>query len=130
MRLNVVNRFLKQEQIYWMMTAHPLFRFPVFLMGVLGGLQVVRAHNNGDTFEDPNLNKNLLHVIQPWGCGSKSCCSKNVSEESKSQKISKEKSIKIWKKRVDFSAFVYAGFLTALVVTKVVLDVMYDGDGE
>ena len=123
--------FFKQEQIYWMVTAHPLFRFPVFLMGVLGGLQVLRAHNNVETFEDPNVNKNLLHVIHPWGCGSKSCCSKKVSEEeTKPQKISKEKSIKIWRKRVDFSAFLYVGFLTALVITKTVLDVMYDGDGE
>ena len=119
-----------EEEIYWMVTAHPLFRFPVFLMGVLGGLQVLRAHDNEETFEDPNVNKNLLHVIHPWGCGSKSCCSKNVSEENKSQKTSKEKSTKIWRKRVDFSAFLYTGFLAGLVNTKVVLDVMYDGGGK
>ena len=113
-----------------MLTAHPLFRLPVFLMGVLGGLQVLRAHNNEEAFKDPNVKKNLLHVIHPWGCGSKSCYSKNVSEENKSQKTSKEKSTKIWRKRVDFSAFLYTGFLAALVITKVVLDVVYSGDGE
>ena len=113
-----------------MMTAHPLFRFPVFLMGMLGGLYVLRAHNNEETFEDPNLHKTLLHVIHPWGCGGKICCSKTISEEPTSHKISKEESTKIWRKRVDFSAFLYAGFLTALIVTKVVLDVMYEGEGE
>ena len=50
------------------------FRLPVFLMGVLGGLQVLRAHLDWENFEDPNLNKNLIHTFIPWGCGKLKCC--------------------------------------------------------
>ena len=38
--------------------------------------------------------------------------------------------IRILRVNMHFSAFLYVGFLTALVITKTVLDVMYDGDGE
>ena len=113
-----------------MTTAHPLFRFPVFLMGVLGGLQVLRAHSDWNNFEDPNLNKNLLHTVQPWGCGKSKCCSKKKKEEAITKKASvdKEKSKKIWRKRVDFSAFLYVAILTGLCVTKVALDIVYDDE--
>ena len=114
-----------QVPIYWMFTAHPLFRLPVFLMGVLGGLQVSRAHSNWETFEDPNLKKHILHVIQPWGCCTSSCCSKSVADDKRTEKISKEQSMNIWRKRVDFSVFLYSGFLAALICTKIGLDVTY-----
>ena len=109
-----------------MTTAHPLFRMPVFLMGMLGGLQVLRAHNNKDTFEDPNLDKNILHTILPWGCGSSSSCCKKTEGEKGVKPMNKKQSTKIWRKRVDFSAFLYIGFLTALCITKVALDVKYE----
>ena len=113
-----------------MVTAHPLVRFPVFLMGVLGGLQVLRAHDNWEKFEDPNINKTLFHVVLPCSCCSKSCCctKKRDDEKETSKTVTKEKCMKIWRKRVDFSAFLYTGFLTALVVTQVALGITY-GDG-
>ena len=116
-----------------MATAHPLLRLPVFLMGVLGGLQVLRAHSDWENFEDPNLDKNLLHSLIPWGCGKSKSCSKKGKDKTiaKSRKIDKQKSMKIWKKRVEFSALLYVTILTSLCVTKVVLDVLYDkGEGK
>ena len=108
-----------------MTTAHPIFRFPVFLMGMLGGLQVLRAYQDRETsFHDPNLNKNLAHCILPWGWGS-SCCKKKSVTKKGSSELTKESVAKIWKRRVDFNAFLYVGFLSALVVTKVTLDLVY-----
>ena len=99
-------------------------------MGVLGGLQVLRAHKNWETFEDPNLKKNILHVMQPWGCCTRSCCSKSVDGGKRTEKISKEESMNIWRKRVDFSVFLYSGFLAALILTKVGLDMTYHEGGK
>ena len=110
-----------------MATAHPLLRLPVFLMGVLGGLQVLRANSDWENFEDPNLSKNLLHALIPWGCGKSKCCSKTTKGKTstKATKTDKQKSMKIWKRRVEFSAALYVVILTTLCVTKVVLDVLY-----
>jgi hypothetical protein len=110
-----------------MVTAHPLVRFPVFLMGILGGLQVLRAHKNWEKFEDPNLTKSLFHVVLPCSCCSKTyCCDKKIDSEKETTKaINKEKCMKIWRIRVDFSALLYTGLLTALCLTKVALDIEY-----
>ena len=94
-------------------------------MGVLGGLQVLRAHKNKVTFEDPNLNRNILHTILPWGCGSSSCCLKKAEGGKGAKSLNNKNNSKIWRKRVDFNAFLYVGFLTALVFTKVALDIAY-----
>ena len=114
-------------------TAHPLFRLPIFLMGVLGGLQVLRAHSDWENFDDPNLAKNLLHCVNPWGCGKSRCCSKKNKEKEdlKVAKSDKQKSMKTWRKRTDFSAFLYVAILTALCVTNVALDMTYtEGEGK
>jgi hypothetical protein len=47
-------------------THNPVFRMPVFVMGILAGLQRIREADNED-FMDPNLSKNFLHDILPWG---------------------------------------------------------------
>ena len=101
-------------------------------MGVLGGLQVLRANSDWENFEDPNLSKNLLHAFIPWSCGISKCCSKKTNDEIsiKAKKIDKQKSMKIWKRRVEFCAVLYVAILTTLCVTKVVLDVLYaEGEG-
>ena len=101
-------------------------------MGVLGGLQVLRANSDWENFEDPNLSKNLLHTFIPWGCGKSKCCSKKTEDEilTKATKTDKQKSMKIWKRRVEFSTVLYVAILTTLCVTKVVLDVLYaEGEG-
>ena len=98
--------------LYWITTAQPIVRFPVFLMGVLGGLQVLRAHQDWAVFEDPNLNKNLLHAILPWGWGS----SKSSTTEDAVEKCT---STKIWTNKIDFSACFYFGSLITLVIIKI-----------
>ena len=98
-------------------------------MGILGGLQVLRAHNSPDTFEDPNLNKNLLHVLFPWGYGGSNCCQKGDKVKKDCEIIDKQTSRKIWKKRVDFGAFLYVGLLASLIITKISLDVTYRQKG-
>ena len=124
---NEIQRYIcMQEEIYWMVTAHPLVRFPIFLMGMLAGLQVLRAHGKWEDFEDPNINKGLLYTLQPWGTAKTRFYEKEEEKKTSSTKICKEDSIKIWRKRVDFNSFTYIGFLTALIVTQVALDIKYD----
>ena len=96
-------------------------------MGVLGGLQVFRSQDNLDAFEDPNINKNLLHVLLPWGYGG--TCHKTKEWKKGSETIDRQKSRKIWKKRVDFGAFLYIGLLTAIIITEISLDVTYRQKG-
>ena len=108
-------------------TAHPLFRLPVFLMGVLGGLQVLQAHSDWENFEDPNLHKNLLHTFIPWSCVKTKCSSKTKNENAivKNSPAFKEKSMKTWKRRVDFSSLFYIGILSALCITNAIQDIYY-----
>ena len=87
-----------------MTTAHPVVRFPIFLMGILGGLQVLRAHKNWDIFEDPNVNKNLLHTVFPWGYGNLICSTKKTSKVNNNIKIPKDKCSDIWRKRTKWGS--------------------------
>ena len=107
-----------------MSTAHPVIRFPLFLMGMLGGLQVLRAHEQKDTFEDPNLGRNLLHTILPWSYSSTQWCCIKKKKETR-LKPEGEKQAKVWRKRVDFNAFLYVGFLLTLTFTKLALDINF-----
>ena len=101
----------------------------MFLMGVLGGLQVLRAQKS-QTFKDPNLRKNLFHSILPWGCGTSKCCRRKKKKDSElAVEITEDQREKIWRKRTDFSAVFYVVFLLTLTVTKIVLDVKYGGKG-
>ena len=110
-----------------MICAHPLFRFPVFVMGILGGLQVLRAHNNWETFEDPNLNRNILHILIPWGYCNK--IEQSGTDKIEDESLNKKKSIKIWRSRVDISATFYILILVSLSVTQAVLEAKYTGTG-
>ena len=110
-----------------MICAHPLFRFPVFVMGILGGLQVLRAHNNWETFEDPNLNRSILHILIPWGCCSKR--EQSGKDKMDDESLNKKNSIAIWKNRVDISATFYILILLSLSVTQAVLEAKYTGAG-
>ena len=99
-------------------------------MGILGGLHVLRTHNDMGGFNDPNIKKNLLHAIFPWGGGSSVCCNKLDGGRKNTKTVDKNKRTRIWRKRVDFCAFLYVGLLTALCVTKIALDVTYSVQGE
>jgi len=56
---------------FWVITANPLCRLPVFVMGVIAGVQQIRHNEDPDTFVDPNLHQPLMHDLLPWGimCG-------------------------------------------------------------
>ena len=128
MNVNITNYSVfitVQGAVYWMTTAHPLVRLPIFLMGMLGGLQVLRANNHKDSFVDPNLDKNLWHTLLPWGCNSRKCCRETKIVEAKKVKIPIQ--TKIWRRRVDFNAFLFVGFLCSLSATKLALDICYTG---
>ena len=113
-----------------MTTAHPVVRFPVFLMGVLGGLQVLRAHTNIQTFKDVNLTKNLFHTLLPWGCGKSKCCKRKKEKDLESTiEIPNDYQRKIWRKRTDFCAIFYVVFISSLTITKIVLDVKHNVKG-
>jgi len=47
--------------VTWLVTAHPLTRLPVFLMGACLGLVRVRGE------DDCNLGRGVLHSLLPWG---------------------------------------------------------------
>ena len=54
-----------------MTTAQPIIRLPLFIMGVIGGLQVLRYYNK-KSYKDENLDKNLFYTIFPWHWSSNS----------------------------------------------------------
>ena len=53
-------------------------RLPVFVMGIIAGLQKLREVNN-EKFSDPNLSKLFLHDVLPWGIMS-SCPTPNDTD--------------------------------------------------
>lgn len=117
----------QDEITYWMICAHPLFRFPVFVMGILGGLQVLRAQSNWEKFEDPNQNRNILHILIPWGfCGKRE---QSATDKVEDESLNKKKNINIWRKRVDISAAFYILILVSLSATQAVLEANYTGTG-
>ena len=61
---------------------HPLVRMPVFVMGIIAGLQKLREVND-EKFSDPNLSKLFLHDILPWGITS-SC--PDMDEKTRARK--------------------------------------------
>ena len=65
---------------------------PVFVMGILSGLQRIREADKED-FTDENLSKNFVHDILPWGLSS---CGE-IDQENKENK---------WRWRVERSSFI------------------------
>lgn len=70
---------------------NPMLRMPVFVMGILSGLQKIREEDE-DNFTDQNLSKNFIHDILPWGIFYNKKCTKDLYQESKEIK---------WRWRVD-----------------------------
>ena len=101
---------------YWISYANPLVRFPVFLMGMLGGTQVVRAHIHQENFQDPNLYNSLLHTIFPWRCYSRKCCHRLGNNDETTAVAENYQRQTIWRRRVDFNACLYFGLLCTLTI--------------
>ena len=97
------------------------------MMGVLGGLQVLRARRSWESFKDPNLDKNILHVIFPWGYRSKDDWSE-TNERSDTQ-LNMKHSVNVWSKRVDVCSSLYVLILVSLTVTQATLEAKYTGIG-
>ena len=67
---------------YWIITSNPLLRLPVFIMGMLAGLQNLRHEQSAVCF-DPNLDQPFIHDILPWGfCWTKRQLDTKSSEKS------------------------------------------------
>ena len=77
---------------------HPIVRMPVFVMGIIAGLQKVREVNDGK-YSDPNMSKTFLHDIIPWGI----FFSKKKTEED-DEGVRTEK----WTRRVSTSFYIIA----------------------
>ena len=76
---------------------------PVFVMGMLGGLQVLRANNNTDALGSPNISIKLLPTLLPLSLG---FAYKNLLTNGRLQAI--------WARAVDFNACLYIGLVCAL----------------
>ena len=111
---------------YCVSTAHPLVRFPVFLMGMLGGIQVLRAHIHKENFQDPNLQNSRLHTIFPWRCYSRKCCHRAGNNDETTVVLENDQRQAIWRRRVDFNAVLYCGLLCALTIINKSLRIPHD----
>ena len=91
-------------------------------MGILGGIQVLRAQNKNNLM-DPDLEKPLLHSILPLAIATKT---RNSPTHGNDEFINDAaRSSSIWKRRVDFNALVYAGLLGFLTCTTYLIDVQF-----
>ena len=93
-------------------------------MGVLGGLQVLRAHNNKN-FVDPNVSKNLFYSIVPYNFKSETSHASIDKMKNNTHLDSLSIMEKIWRRRVDFNASVYIGMLCTLPIISFLLDTNY-----
>ena len=99
---------------------HPVIRLPVFFMGVLAGIQVSRANQSWESFEDPNIEKSLLFTVLPFDIPG-NMCQKPVKEIAKSLPT-REEYRRIWRRRTDFNGISYIMVLFAIILTNVALN--------
>jgi len=97
-----------EGQAFWAATAWPVSRLPVFIMGMLAGIQELRYREDPDGFLDPNVNQIFLHDWIPWGF----CWTKKQLENAKP---TKERTERIWRRRVDLNTFLIT-FLIVLTI--------------
>ena len=89
-------------EYFWPLTANPLSRLPVFVMGIIAGLQNLREKDEDYGFVDPNLHQSILHCLFPWG----------LHENYKrlplheSQANNRKYEAQIWRRRVDLSTLI------------------------
>ena len=98
---------------------NPVSRLPVFLMGIMAGLQNIRHAENPDEYIDPNLHRLWIHNILPWGVLGGNKTFKKLDAEQE-----KEEEVKVWRKRVDQGA----GAIFLYIVGCVILGNYFQGD--
>ena len=101
--------------------AHPVIRFPVFLMGVLAGLQVSRANQSWELFEDPNIERSLLYTLLPINFYGNMCNKKPVKVIAKSQP-NMDECRRIWRRRTDLNGILFIVVLLAIILSNVALN--------
>ena len=102
-----------------MILAHPMLRFPTFLMGMLGGLKVVRSHTSQEKLDIVSPSAFLFSCISSLGFRKSRLFKRLAYDNSKNRK-----SELFWSKKVDTNALLYIGMLLTLVIVKFVVDVM------
>ena len=101
--------------------AHPVIRFPVFLMGVLAGLQVSRANQSWESFEDPNIKKSLLFTLLPCNFPGAMCNKKKPEEEIAKSLPNINEGRRLWRRRTDLNGILYIVVLLAIILSNVAL---------
>ena len=86
-------------------------------MGMLGGIQVLRAHIHKENFQDPSLHNSRLHTIFPRICHSSKCCHRAGDSDGATAVLENDQRQTIWRRRVDFNAGFYSVLLCALAIT-------------
>ena len=114
----------KQGTCYWISIANPFVRVPVFMMGMLGGIQVLRAHIHKENFQDPNLYNGLMHTIFPWRFYSSICYHSTGNNDETTAVLENDQRQNIWRRRVDFNAGLYCGLLCVLATTHKILQIL------
>ena len=108
-----------------MATAQPIIRFPLLMMGIAGGLSVLRFHNK-KSCKDDNLYKNLFYAIFPWSWNSNLETNEKLTD---SEAPSKQEAPRIiWKRRVDFSVGLMAIVLIFLIIFHKILDFYFSSN--
>ena len=102
-----------------MLLAHPVLRFPTFLMGMMGGLKVVRSHTNQEKLDTISPSAFFFSYISPLDCRKIRLFKRLADDNGK-----KSKNELFWSKKVDSNALLYIGMLLTLVIVKFVVDVM------
>ena len=92
-----------------MTSAQPIIRLSLFIMGVIGGLRVLRYYNK-KSYKDENLNKNLFYTIFPWYLSSNPASIEKVLDSEAPSKP--ESSRIIWRRRVYFCV----GLITIVLI--------------
>jgi peptidoglycan/LPS O-acetylase OafA/YrhL len=83
------------EQMMKVTTAHPIFRLPVFMMGVAAGLVRLRQE------DDPYIGRRFLHCLLPWG----------FSAPSRPPTLTQEEKEAVWTRRVDTGVVCLVAFV-------------------
>ena len=102
-----------------MILAHPMLRFPTFLMGMLGGLKVVRSHTSQERLDIASPPAFIFSCLSSLGFPKRRLFKRLAYDNSKIRK-----SQLFWSKKVDNNALLYIGMLLTLVIVKFVIDVM------
>ena len=96
---------------------NPVSRLPVFLMGVMAGLQNIRRAQDQDNFNDPNLHRPWIHNLLLWGVTGEN---KTLRIPNSEQEEEDGDEVKVWRKRVDQGSgtvFLYMVGSTVMVVS-------------